>query len=1526
MSSTFRGGSWGSLALALVATLAACGGGGSTRELVQPGDIIGRVEAVDGLPLRGCQVLIEGSPKGALCDDNGEFHIVGVPSGRWELRIMPGPDDDIPGRRIQVAANPGFVNDIGAVRIAAPGFVGGHIDTAGATLPFSIVTVPAYGAATSPDSNTLGYLLNGVPPGRHDLLLMTDGGMTIKADIDVAPATITLGVDFELADVAPVTATIRGKASRGDASGDGGIQVDLIEVLNGTTTADTRTADDGSFSLQAGQGVYQLRARDGDRAATAVIPFLVVAGPDDIVLENTMVIPSGDDLDGDGLDDDADDDTDGDGVANTEDALPFDPAEFADTDADGVGDRADLRRNGEAAPVDGAVETPDSDGDTFLDFEDVCPNLPDPLQPDADGDRVGDDCDNCPYVPNADQADVDEDDTGDVCELCINGEPCTPSDVCQEGRLTCTAGGGALCAGIGSAVANGTPCGSAQVCNNGVCGACMAGETCALDTDPCAEGVVSCSTGVAVCQPTGRARVNGSSCGTDQVCREGVCGACDAGAECPSSVLCHEGALACSTGAPVCVDSGAWSDDGTSCGSGLVCRSGTCQRCDQGAPCTPTTPACHAGHLDCSTGTGVCVDDGTPSIDGIPCGVSGRVCSAGACVVVPNELELISGGGQSGAVGSSLALVTVRLTDGGGVPLAGQLVSFTAPAGGEVTPASATTSTDGRATFVPRLPPTPGPATFTAFTASATPLSIAETATPLPTGGTGTIVNADHANGSTPLPAPATSSRIGTPIGLVRASDGTIYFVDSGRYRVLALSPSGQLSSFVNRDGSYGHQGDFGLAVEAHLVYPSGLALDEARGALYVTDSDRVRRVNLTTGIIDTVAGGGTAPAPGYGDGGPATQAVFGAINSVAVAADGTLLVSDGYYTKLRKVVVGGLITPFIERGTCTELTLYSCPGYTCPLLYDTDGTLYLGGTICGVDGVTTTTSGVLAIAPDGTMRHVAGNATGTTGPGASARRTQFGQIEGLAFDAAGNLLVSDSSRHVIRRIDGTTSVVSHVAGTGTAGVSGELSTADTSPINSPLGLVVEPGGTLVFADSGNFSLRRIGGVGRTVATTATIAVSGGSGQSAALGGLTPAPLAVTVTSGGSPVASVPVTWTPLDPGGAMTADVSSTDGSGIARSTVRVGLQPGAFRVRAETVTLHGTPLSGSPVTITSTATAPTAGTVFSAVNVDHTAGTDTLGNSCEAHVASPGGIAQASDGTIYFVSGQRIVGLTPAGELFPVAGDGTAGFIGDFGPATDARFYYPHGLFLDEPRHRLLVADQYNHRVRSIDLESGLITTVVGGGAATPPTYGDGGDALSAELSYPKQVSVGPDNAIYVGDSYHNRIRRVDPVTNVITSVVQPGTCADPVALSSCAGESCAMVWQGTNLYITGYLCGTQTNGYAYGIVRRDAGGTLTHVLGYQGGSAADGVAPTAAVATAISGIDLTSTNDIVYSENHRIRRIAGGTVTTLGGTGTAGSTGDLGPATSALFYYPNVVMVDPGGHIWVGDSSSYAIRVIW
>src|SRR5581483_61530 len=111
-----------SIALSL-GLLAACNSATKTAA-VQPGEIIGRVEISDGVPASSCQVLLEGAPLGAKCDEDGVFDIKKVPPGRWDLRIITdGAATAIPAKRIAAAANPGIVTDEGALPLAKPGSV-----------------------------------------------------------------------------------------------------------------------------------------------------------------------------------------------------------------------------------------------------------------------------------------------------------------------------------------------------------------------------------------------------------------------------------------------------------------------------------------------------------------------------------------------------------------------------------------------------------------------------------------------------------------------------------------------------------------------------------------------------------------------------------------------------------------------------------------------------------------------------------------------------------------------------------------------------------------------------------------------------------------------------------------------------------------------------------------------------------------------------------------------------------------------------------------------------------------------------------------------------------------------------------------------------------------------------------------------------------------------------------------------------------------------------------------------------------
>jgi streptogramin lyase len=112
--------------------------------------------------------------------------------------------------------------------------------------------------------------------------------------------------------------------------------------------------------------------------------------------------------------------------------------------------------------------------------------------------------------------------------------------------------------------------------------------------------------------------------------------------------------------------------------------------------------------------------------------------------------------------------------------------------------------------------------------------------------------------------------------------------------------------------------------------------------------------------------------------------------------------------------------------------------------------------------------------------------------------------------------------------------------------------------------------------------------------------------------------------------------------------------------------------------------------------------------------------------------------------------------GVLHHVAGDGRAGYSGDGGPARDARFNGPKGIALDAAGN-IVIADTENHAIRRIDAQTGVITTLAGSGPDRAGGGGDGAAATAAQLNRPHGVCVGPDGAVYIGDTLNHRVRRV-------------------------------------------------------------------------------------------------------------------------------------------------------------------------
>jgi sugar lactone lactonase YvrE len=142
---------------------------------------------------------------------------------------------------------------------------------------------------------------------------------------------------------------------------------------------------------------------------------------------------------------------------------------------------------------------------------------------------------------------------------------------------------------------------------------------------------------------------------------------------------------------------------------------------------------------------------------------------------------------------------------------------------------------------------------------------------------------------------------------------------------------------------------------------------------------------------------------------------------------------------------------------------------------------------------------------------------------------------------------------------------------------------------------------------------------------------------------------------------------------------------------------------------------------------------------------------------VGWPMGVVRADSGDLIVVDyfGNRVWRVDGAGVLHTFAGDGVGGFGGDGGPAREARFHQPHDLWRDA-RGNLFLSDLGTFRIRRIDAETGVITTVAGCGRKG--RGGDGGPALEAELDVASGVAADAEGNIYIADEYGNTVRRVD------------------------------------------------------------------------------------------------------------------------------------------------------------------------
>ena len=314
------------------------------------------------------------------------------------------------------------------------------------------------------------------------------------------------------------------------------------------------------------------------------------------------------------------------------------------------------------------------------------------------------------------------------------------------------------------------------------------------------------------------------------------------------------------------------------------------------------------------------------------------------------------------------------------------------------------------------------------------------------------------------------------------------------------------------------------------------------------------------------------------------------------------------------------------------------------------------------------------------------------------------------------------------------------------------------------------------------------------------------------------------------------------------------------------------------------------------------------------------------DTEVANPYGLVVGPDGALYFcdLDNQRIRRLDLAtGRTTTVAGNGERGYSGDGGVATDAALNMPHEIQFDRDGH-LYIVERDNHAVRRFDARTGLISTVAGTGAAG--FSGDGGPATSAELRQPHSIAFDPQGRLLICDVGNHRIRRVDLTTGVIetwagTGAREPTPDGAPVAGTPLNGPRAMALDPIGNLYLA------LREGNA--IYRIDlAAQTIHHVAGTgQPGHTGDGGPAVQATLGGPKGLAFDAGRLYVAdTENHVIRVVdlERGVISTVLGDGQRGDGPEPDPLRCRLAR-PHGVFVDPEAGLYVGDSEAHRIRLL-
>ena len=315
---------------------------------------------------------------------------------------------------------------------------------------------------------------------------------------------------------------------------------------------------------------------------------------------------------------------------------------------------------------------------------------------------------------------------------------------------------------------------------------------------------------------------------------------------------------------------------------------------------------------------------------------------------------------------------------------------------------------------------------------------------------------------------PASEALMREPFMCAFDSAGNLYVCESANHIVRKIEASTGIITTIAGVGEAGYSGDGGPATEASLYEPYSLAID-SDGSVYIVDRlNAVVRKVAPDGVITTAAGTGE---PGYsGDGGPGHEAQLREPNDCFLDGKGGLLIADIQDQRVRRLdIATGVMTTFagngekIRRGDGLPATDASILGARAVCM-DAAGNTY----IAEREG-----NGVRVVTPDGLMGTIAGADAqfGYSGDGGPAIESAWAGPKGIRCDAMGNIIVTDTENHAIRRIDAATHIVTTIAG-GRLGGHGDGGPATDAGMDRPHGCEIAADGSIYVADSNNHRVR----------------------------------------------------------------------------------------------------------------------------------------------------------------------------------------------------------------------------------------------------------------------------------------------------------------------------------------------------------------------------------------------------------------------------------------------------------------------